>query len=550
MKIKNKIKWLMLSIIALVLVSVPSYAEEIPYSVEYDYYNHSFTIKGNSLTDGEMITVQILKPDMTIAKDGDSAVLYRRQCTVKNGEYTFTAEYDDGADGVCKGILVSSAKDGVTPFEVLIVSESGLEEIYKEINDAAKADDYDAFVKAVNDNIKVLVSDINAEGNLTTELENYFDFVKKNELSADKSVYNTEILNTYLAFDKLNSGEMENIQDVIEKIYLEEELYSDYKDIAETAGIQKYFTEAISNKEIDDIEEFTRSFEEALILTSARYSSAYGELKEAVEKYGDSIGITGSASSAVYKKLLGKEYTTGEEFKTAYNKAVKETGSGSSGGSGGSGGSGSAGAGIASSKVMGSVVGIDREENQTEAIKAQFNDIEGVTWASEAILALADKGMINGTGDGCFKPDNNVTREEFAKILVGALGMTDYTYSRNVFSDVNESDWFCKYVNIAYENGIVKGMGDGSFGIGESITRQDMVVMLYNALVFKDAEITSAELAFGDKTEIADYAYEAVEALYGMGAVNGVSETSFEPMGTATRAQAAKIVYAVLNYLQ
>ncbi len=545
---KNKVKWI-IGIVVIMLVGMTASAAEIPYSIEYDYSNQSFVISGNPLTDGEWVTVQILKPDMSIAEDGDAAVLYRGQYTVTDSKYTFTVEYDDSIDGVCSGVLASNVEDDVTPFEVRIVSNTLLGDVYNEINTAAKENNFDAFKKAVNDNIKALTGNIVQDGNLSSELNDYFEYIKKNELKLDKSSQNTQILNSFLTIDKLNSGNIENIQGIIGVIYLDDELKNNYAALATKVGIQKYFTEKLSDKDISDLDEFDLAFKEALILTTAKYGSAYGELKEIVAKYGSNFGITGKASATVYKSLLGIDHKTASDFKIAYDKAVKSQ---NKTGGGGAGGSGSAGTGIAHSSVKGTAVGTSGSDvgEKIEAIPVVFNDIEGVTWASEAILALADKGIINGKGDGKFKPDDNVTREEFVKIIVGALGMSDAEYEGNAFSDVKDSDWFCKFVNIATENQIVKGIGGGMFGVGENITRQDMVVMVYNALLFKNAEVTSAELHFEDKSEIADYAYEAVCALYEMGAINGVSETRFEPMGTATRAQAAKVVYAVLKHLQ
>ena len=55
--------------------------------------------------------------------------------------------------------------------------------------------------------------------------------------------------------------------------------------------------------------------------------------------------------------------------------------------------------------------------------KGSFSDVSGEHWAKEAVEALADKGIISGFGDGSFKPDNNVTREEFVKMAVVAFGI-------------------------------------------------------------------------------------------------------------------------------
>ena len=74
--------------------------------------------------------------------------------------------------------------------------------------------------------------------------------------------------------------------------------------------------------------------------------------------------------------------------------------------------------------------------------------------------------------------------------------------------------------------------------------------MVCNALKSKGKDLPNAELAFEDKDIISDYAIDSVAALYKLGVVNGISETQFDPQGKATRAQAAKIIYGVLNDLK
>ena len=76
------------------------------------------------------------------------------------------------------------------------------------------------------------------------------------------------------------------------------------------------------------------------------------------------------------------------------------------------------------------------------------------------------------------------------------------------------------------------------------------MVMLTNAFKLKGIQIKSGELTFADSAVIADYAKDAVSALCAMGIVNGVSDTQFDPLGTATRAQAAKVVYGFLQYAE
>ena len=115
------------------------------------------------------------------------------------------------------------------------------------------------------------------------------------------------------------------------------------------------------------------------------------------------------------------------------------------------------------------------------------------------------------------------------------------------FSDVAKDSWYAEFIEKAYAMGIVSGMGDGTFGVGLSITRQDMCVMIYNAAKAAGITFEVSDDAFADDEKIADYAKEAVYALKQAGAVSGVDAENFAPQETATRAQAAKIINFVMN---
>lgn len=177
-----------------------------------------------------------------------------------------------------------------------------------------------------------------------------------------------------------------------------------------------------------------------------------------------------------------------------------------------------------------------------------FNDISTVPWAMDAIQSLARDGIINGVGNDNFEPNGLVKREQFVKMIVGALGIAgDGDVSE--FKDISPNEWYYGYLSAAISNGIINGTGYGSFGVGNDISRQDMSVIIYRA-----AQKTGVELPVitddtpSDIESVADYAKEAVIALYKAGIINGVGDGRFAPNDSATRAQAAKIIYGVRGY--
>jgi len=176
-----------------------------------------------------------------------------------------------------------------------------------------------------------------------------------------------------------------------------------------------------------------------------------------------------------------------------------------------------------------------------------FNDVKAVAWASDSIDGLAARGIVNGVTKDSFAPGNSVTRAEFIQMLMLALDLNQAN-ATSTFSDVKQGAWYYQSIASAQQLGIVSGLTDGSFGINNKITRQEMAAMAYRAL--QKAEITlnqeKSAAGFHDAQDIAGYANEAVTAMHQAGIINGVGNDRFDPKGTATRAQAAVIVYQLL----
>ena len=129
------------------------------------------------------------------------------------------------------------------------------------------------------------------------------------------------------------------------------------------------------------------------------------------------------------------------------------------------------------------------------------------------------------------------------------MDMEDYKAEYVEFADVPQGAWFEQYVSIAKQNGLVSGMGNNMFGVGENITRQDMAVMLYNAMRKNGYTNSGAKNNFADSDACADYATVAIAELAALGVINGVGDDAFDPTATATRAQAAVIINRALEYL-
>lgn len=234
----------------------------------------------------------------------------------------------------------------------------------------------------------------------------------------------------------------------------------------------------------------------------------------------------------------------------AYTATVEVEGTGkSSSGSGGSGGGGSSyrgslGTSSYTNPVTNPVFGLEPTATATPAPVANgFTDLGSVTWAAEAINALADKGVVSGRDAVTFAPNDDITRAEFAKIVVGAFNIE--LGATADLSDIDSSAWYAPYVGACYDAGIITGYDDGEFKPNNRVTRQEMAVMVLRAAQYKNVtiETPNEKVDFTDADKIASYAAEAIETLQKAGIINGVEDGKFAPEDTATRAQAAKILY-------
>jgi peptide/nickel transport system substrate-binding protein len=143
---------------------------------------------------------------------------------------------------------------------------------------------------------------------------------------------------------------------------------------------------------------------------------------------------------------------------------------------------------------------------------AGFKDVAASYWAYDEITALTAKKVINGYPDGTFKTEGKVTREEFAKMIVIAKGLAQYTPAKAKFTDVATNRWSYGYVEAAAKAGYIVGIGGGKFAPASQIKRQDMAVLLVRVLGQQGAANAIKEpVAFAnDESEIGAYAAGAV----------------------------------------
>ncbi|MFC3799503.1 InlB B-repeat-containing protein [Cohnella sp. GCM10012308] len=180
-------------------------------------------------------------------------------------------------------------------------------------------------------------------------------------------------------------------------------------------------------------------------------------------------------------------------------------------------------------------------------VNKSFNDVSESNWASPAIKSLAAKQIVNGTTDTEFSPNRSVSRAEFAALLTRSLGLQ--STGTNPFKDVKGDAWYAEAVTAVYEAGIVTGRDPQTFEPAKTITRQEAAVMLMRAYAFRSGNrgVPAAGAAFSDQANISAWARDAVSQASALGLLKGKGANVFMPQTSLTRAEAAQIVYTLLN---
>lgn len=183
--------------------------------------------------------------------------------------------------------------------------------------------------------------------------------------------------------------------------------------------------------------------------------------------------------------------------------------------------------------------------------KREFSDVQD-HWAKAEIYEMSSK-LIVTAANGNFHPDLEITRAEFIEIIVKGLGLRPIK-GKSYFKDVSDTDLYAGYINVAFENGIIKGYEDGKFGPNDTITREQAmtivnVAMNITGLTEKTKVIESDKLLmkYTDSKDISEWAVNSIAACIESGVIYGKSNTIIAPKDQITRAEVAVIVKRILE---
>ncbi|WP_193774709.1 polysaccharide lyase family 8 super-sandwich domain-containing protein [Vallitalea guaymasensis] len=183
-------------------------------------------------------------------------------------------------------------------------------------------------------------------------------------------------------------------------------------------------------------------------------------------------------------------------------------------------------------------------------IKKTFSDINNYQWARKQIETLAARGIVNGTSETTYSPEQNISRADFLTLLVRTLDLK-CEFDSN-FNDVDKNAYYYNAIGIAKELGITNGRGNNTFEPNQSITRQDMMILIERSLKIFDKPLNyngGKDIKdLKDSCNVSGYALSSVDNMIKSGLIQGTDDMLY-PLKNTTRAETAVIMYKIFYIL-
>lgn len=327
----------------------------------------------------------------------------------------------------------------------------------------------------------------------------------------------------------------------------DEEVSEDYLNSLSADGIEEFNGEFFSDT-YDTPADVEDAMRELMAFYTIKYykDDGYGHVEEFLDRYedvyeGNDFDLDDihkvKNKNKFYSTFLNKSADNLSQLKRNFNSVLSDM-------IGGNGGGSSSGGTVTSGNDYPVVPVVPPTPPQTG-----FADMADASWANTAVNTLKDKNIISGYEDNTFKPKQNITRAEFAQLILNLAESTEFALENGnvTFSDVGVNDWFASAVSKAAASGIVNGKSEGFFFPLDQITREDAAVMIYR-LLSKKVEFTD-KTEFSDASSISEYAKDSISYLAGAKIVNGMGGNAYNPKALITRAEAAQLIFNAYNAL-
>lgn len=470
----------------------------------------------------------------------------------KDGTYTMTLDKMlKGNESYALNINNTAATNYSLDF---MTNDDGNKTALEGINALAKdlACTPSAMEKFIEDNKKELkfIFELYERINKTTAAKQLITHLKFKPFDTDDADSAISVFKSLSVAEALNQNKLLTLSEYAENLGLTESVVKIFKDFGntETADVLN----KLSGKNISGIDGLSAMSNEAVILSAIKYADGYSRAKSIITDNNNLIkaGLT-NANDNTFKAVANVNFNNFEELKKKISENKRVSSDNSSGGTGGGGRSSNINSGMSAN----SVPNVETPANDDNTLNlTEFYDVPNDAWYKSELTELVQRGIINGKGNGIFAPNENITRAEAAKMIVSAMKITSEINpnTKIIFDDVKSGDWFFKWVMTAAENGIVNGTGDGMFLPNDFVLRSDMAVIIYNAYRhIKGVEPTSrTEYVFADKNEIPEYASDAVDYLVQKHIINGYSDGTFRPNDSLKRCEGAKLIYGFIELIE
>ena len=191
------------------------------------------------------------------------------------------------------------------------------------------------------------------------------------------------------------------------------------------------------------------------------------------------------------------------------------------------------------------------KENPETGVDNPFTDVHTGDWFYDDVMFVYENGLMIGTSDTTFSPNEAISRAQVAVIFYRMAGSPEVT-GESAFTDVVNGPgtaWYYNAVLWAQQNGIVSGYGDDTFRPNDNITREQLAVIFYNYARYKGYDVSATDdlSGFTDAGDVSGWAQEAVQWAVGSSLLNGKGNGILDPKGTATRAEVAAMLCSFIE---
>lgn len=526
----DMIKRLSALIAAFILFSAAVYAAE--FQVDY------------SETDGDVLKIEgwaSNKKVTLVLRDAATEEICDVRILTSDYETGFSALIRPNRNGTFRISAIAEGETKPSETEIYFMAESDKQRIEKAVKDGTLEELRDAFDGTDAVNLYGITAEDGADNRLIGEALYYFRETLSGGHEPEELI---ELASAAASLkQKKDAASLERVAAELEQLGKEPDCWPIYENM-DSAG-RAAAAENMAARQLD-FSNINDSFTESVILGGLKscglWTSAAQYLAAAeIQAYDNANQLD---KEFIEQKTAGRKFMSLAALEKEIEDLLASKKLASSSGSGGSGGGGSSGGSVQSGiPYMPKAEEPEKDKQSENMTKIVFEDVSEEHWAFDAVNFLHWEGIVQGYRN-CFQPDAFLTRAELVQMLCRVFLLDGGKECS--FDDVKSTAWYYSALCTAQERNLIFGDGN-SFYPEMNITRQDMAVIIYRFACECGFDIGEKRVNFTDDEELSEYSRESVHLLAGCGIISGYEDGSFCPAGSATRAQAAQMIYKIAS---